>query len=78
MVEGSYALHPELRKYYDLAVFMDVEPKDQRERIRLRNGDNKLVMFENRWIPMEEQYFSACGVKEYADLYINTSMQDEF
>ena len=78
VIEGSYALHPELRKYYNLSVFMDVESKDQLERIRKRNGDNKLVMFENRWIPMEEQYFSSCSVKECADLYINTSMQDEF
>jgi len=77
VAEGSYALHPDLRKFYDLTVFMDVLPADQLERIRLRNGEAKLETFVSRWIPMEEYYFRECRVKDCADLYINTSMQDE-
>lgn len=76
--EGSYSLHPELRKYYDFSVFMDVLPDEQLDRILERNGEVKLEMFKSRWIPFEEKYISAFGVKEYADLYINTSMTDEF
>ena len=76
--EGSYSTHPELRKFYDFTIFMDVLPEDQLERIRERNGEEKLKLFQSRWIPFEEKYFSAFRVKENADLYINTSMQDEF
>ena len=78
LAEGSYSLHPELRKFYDFSIFMDVLPEDQLERIRERNGEKKLEMFKSRWIPFEEKYFAAYKVKEYADLYINTSMTDEF
>jgi len=78
LAEGSYSLHPELRKFYDFSIFMDVLPEDQLERIRERNGEKKLAMFKSRWIPFEEKYFAAYKVKEYADLYINTSMSDEF
>ena len=76
--EGSYSMHPELRKFYDFTVFMDVLPDDQTERIRQRNGEEKLKMFLSRWIPFEEKYFAAFHIKENADLYINTSMADEF
>ncbi|MBQ9328379.1 MAG: dephospho-CoA kinase [Solobacterium sp.] len=76
VVEGSYSTHPELRDLYDLKVFLDINEEDQKERIRQRNGEAKLQVFIDRWIPLEELYFSNCGVKESADLYINTSMAD--
>ena len=74
--EGSYALHPELREHYHLRVFLDVDPRDQLERIEARSGKEKRAVFEARWIPLEETYFSFYQVASCADLTINTSMPE--
>lgn len=68
IVEGSYCLHPELRDNYDLKVFLDIDSMEQRERILLRNGEEKLTQFIQRWIPLEELYFDHCAVRECADI----------
>lgn len=67
IVEGSYSLHPELGDYADLTVFSDVEQEEQLRRIRERNGEGGAKMFRNRWIPLEEAYFSAYHIAERAD-----------
>lgn len=74
--EGSYALHPNLREHYQMKVFLDVDPADQLDRIEARSGKEKRAVFESRWIPLEETYFSSCDVASCADLTINTSMPD--
>ena len=75
IVEGSYSLHPKLRDYYDLRIFLDVTPSVQLKRIEARNGKEKLEVFRNRWIPLEELYFSGCGGAENAEMCINTSLE---
>ncbi len=70
IVEGAYALHPALRGAYDVRLFLDIDPSEQRARIRLRNGEAMLARFETEWIPMEERYFKACSVREACDLVL--------
>lgn len=72
IVEGSYALHPTLRAYYDLRVFLTLFPREQEARIRARNGDAIWPMFKNRWIPMEEAYHIYCEVEKYSNLILWT------
>ena len=72
IVEGSYSCHPVLKKYYDLSVFLDVEAKKQIQRIRLRNGEDGVLMFQERWIPMENTYFHSFRIQEKCDLYFKT------
>lgn len=67
IVEGSYALHPYLGDYYDVAVFCDVAKSTQRQRILKRNGADKLKLFEEKWIPMEEVYFSKFNIEQKCD-----------
>ena len=62
--EGSYTMHPELRGYYDLSVFLSVDSKEQEARILRRNGAEMLRDFTERWIPMEKRYHKAMQVKE--------------
>ena len=57
IVEGSYSLHPELARYYDLSVFLDISPETQRSRILERNGPEWAQQFFERWIPLEQTYF---------------------
>ena len=66
LVEGAYAMHPELAPYYDCAVFLRVPPEEQRRRILRRNGD-RAEMFFRRWIPLEERYFREMNVEQRCD-----------
>lgn len=68
IVEGSYAHHPALGDYADLRVFTSVDEGEQMARILRRNGEKMAEMFRTRWIPMEEAYFAAYGVREKAEL----------
>ena len=65
--EGSYTMHPELRSFYDLSVFLSVDSKEQEARILKRNGPEMLRDFTERWIPMEKNYHQALQVKEACD-----------
>lgn len=67
LVEGSYACHPALWEHYDLRAFLTVDPAVQRERILAREGESCARVFRERWIPLEESYFSACGVERRCD-----------
>ena len=66
IVEGSYACHPALRDSYDLRVMLTVAPEEQLRRLRLRDPQ-KLEMFRQKWIPLEELYFAGCGGPEVYD-----------
>ncbi|MBE0451021.1 MAG: (d)CMP kinase [Clostridia bacterium] len=72
IVEGAYALHPDLIYAYDLKVFMSHDYKTQCDRIMKRNGPEKLKTFIEKWIPLENRYFEALGIKEKCDLVIDT------
>lgn len=73
IVEGAYALHPQLIDAYDLKVFMSHDYETQCDRILKRNGPEKLKTFIEKWIPMENLYFEALGIREICDLVIDTS-----
>ena len=68
IVEGSYSFHPELERYYDLSVFLDISPEAQRRRILERNGPEWGQMFFDRWIPLENAYFQATRAAERCTL----------
>ncbi len=64
IIEGAYCLHPAVTDGYDIKVFCQVPAKVQENRILLRNGAEGLVNFKERWIPLENQYFKLCGIRE--------------
>lgn len=74
IVEGSYACHPALRDAYDLTVFMSVSPEVQAERILVRNGEVSARVFAEKWIPLEETYFTAFSVLESCHLIFDTTL----
>lgn len=71
LVEGSYSCHPELWAYYDLRIFLTVDPQEQMRRITARNPASAEA-FRQRWIPMEEAYFSACDPERRCNLRLTT------
>ncbi|MGI6177827.1 MAG: uridine kinase family protein [Eubacterium sp.] len=69
VVEGSYCCHPDLYGYYDMHVFLDVDAKTQRERISSRSPE-KFETFIEKWIPLEEKYFSYFKISEKCELVL--------
>lgn len=64
LVEGCYALMPEIARHASLRVFLTVSPEVQRQRILIRNGESGLIAFQQRWIPLEQAYFAACQLPD--------------
>lgn len=75
VVEGSYSCHPTLWDGYDLHVFLTVDPQEQLCRILRRNGPQGLEVFKQRWIPLEEKYFSAMQLQARCELVLDSSAQ---
>ncbi|OCA98086.1 uridine kinase family protein [Clostridium beijerinckii] len=73
IVEGSYSLHPTLKDYYDYKIFITIDPKVQHERILKRNGEEKLQDFINKWIPLEEHYFTELDIENKCDIIFDTT-----
>ena len=67
VVEGSYSCHPALWEYYHRRVFLTVDPEEQLRRIEERDGQVQLQNYREKWIPLEERYFSACQVEDRCD-----------
>ena len=72
IIEGSYCLHPHLGEYYDIAVFMDVSHDLQRERVLQRDKSLHQRFFEE-WIPKEQAYFEAFGIKSRCQIHISNN-----
>lgn len=70
LTEGSYACHPALREQYDLRAFLDVSPEVQAQRIIAREGEDYARVFREKWIPLEETYFAACGVRDCCQYHL--------
>src|SRR5699024_989442 len=73
IVEGVYSFHPVIQAFYDWKIFLQVEPEVQKERILNREGEEKLQVFIDQWIPLENHYFNALEIAGIADIIIDTS-----
>ena len=72
IMEGSYSMHPELIQAYDLKIFIKTDAETQLNRIRGRDGEAYAEVFKEKWIPLENKYFSAFPVEAQCDLVFNT------
>ena len=57
--------------FYDLRVFLDIDSEEQIRRIRRRNGTEAVSVFRDRWIPLEEWYFSVYSIQERCSMVFN-------
>ena len=71
IIEGSYSCHPSLFDFYDLRLFLTIKPEEQFRRILERNGPVRAEDFRNKWIPLEELYFSAFNIEGRCDLCVD-------
>ena len=64
IVEGSYSHHPHFKDAYNIKIFLEISPEEQKKRIVARDGQERWPMFEEKWIPMENLYFKAFKIRE--------------
>ncbi|MBD5476700.1 MAG: hypothetical protein HDR17_12085 [Lachnospiraceae bacterium] len=64
IIEGAYSCHPYFGDAYHLRFFMEVSAEEQKRRILARNGAEMYQRFEREWIPMENRYFEAYGIRD--------------
>lgn len=74
IVEGSYSCQSDLFGFYDIRIFVDVGKAEQQKRLEAREGKAKLKVFQDRWIPMEEEYFAFTELKYKCEIYYKTSV----
>ena len=70
VVEGSYSLHEALRSLYDIRIFLTVDAEEQERRIRSREGPEGLVIFKEKWIPLESRYFETGHPEKCCDFIL--------
>ena len=70
IIEGVYALRPDFEEIYDLKVFIETDYATRIERIFARNGEEKLKIFKEKWIPLEDNYFERFSIKDKCDIVI--------
>lgn len=68
IIEGAYSCHPKLWQDYDLRLFLDIDPQEQKRRLLLREGAQKAEVFLTHWIPLEEAYFAEYDIANRCDL----------
>ncbi|WP_249029635.1 hypothetical protein [Tannockella kyphosi] len=73
IVEGSYSMIPELSANYDLKIALKVDSKTQLERISKRNTKQQTKLFEEKWIPYENKYFSYYDIFHQVDYLFDTT-----
>ncbi len=59
IVEGVYSTRRELRRWYDLTVWLEVPAHVRLARGLERDGPESRDLWENRWMPEEERYRKA-------------------
>lgn len=75
VVEGTYSFHRDLLPFYDYTVFFTISAEKQKHRILKRNGEQGLKMFLEKWIPLEELYFTQKDPAKYADVIYDSDEQ---
>lgn len=75
IIEGSYSGHPYFGDPYHLTICLDIGEEEQRERIRIRNGEEMLKRFTEEWIPKENAYLEQFHIMERCDICIFTGTQ---
>lgn len=71
VVEGSYSTHPLLADSYDMKIFLTCSKEIQTRRLKEREKEN-YAAFEQKWIPMEENYFKSYNIQQNSDIVLDT------
>lgn len=76
ILEGTYSHHPSLGAEFDWRIFLTCSAEEQKRRLTEREGE-RFARFREIWIPLEERYFAAYQIREYADLVLETGLNEK-
>jgi uridine kinase len=71
ILEGSYAMHPDLLPYIHYKIFLSISEDLQQKRILSRSNPETLEKFKSIWIPKEKLYQHAFSIPAFADIIID-------
>ena len=66
IIEGAYSQHPYFGDIYNLRFFLSISFEEQKQRILVRDGKEKLERFLAEWIPMENRYFEEYQIRSHS------------
>lgn len=67
IIEGTYSLHFSLRHLYDIKILLQISREEQTKRLLCREGPQGFEVFKNRWMPLENLYFSHAQLESVCD-----------
>lgn len=73
IVEGVYAMHPQLIDNYEYTIFFDCSREKQLDRILKRSSSKVLEQYKKDWIPLEDEYFKICKGRKIADFSFDST-----
>jgi uridine kinase len=71
IVEGNYSTRPELRRYYDVTIWVDTPHDVRLHRGVERDGEHARARWLGEWIPEEDRYLAAYQPARQVDIVIN-------
>lgn len=74
IIEGAYSMLPGFRPLYHYTLFMTHSAIAQQQRLLQRVGKERLIDYNDYWIPLEEAYFKKESVQSMCQSTIDTSM----
>ena len=77
IIEGSYAMRPELSPYYDIRIYVHASLEERLRRIE-RRSPAKIEDFRNKWIPFENRYFSFYDIQNHCDFLAESTHDNAF
>lgn len=82
LIEGIYSCRKEIRHYYDLSIWIEVDYNIRLKRGVERDGESMKYKWISKWMPKENEYITSefHSPREYADIIIfgETSNLDKF
>ena len=64
ILEGTYCSLPAIAECASLRLFLTIGSEEQQRRLLGRVGAERLIAFNERWIPLENAYFTAFGLPD--------------
>ena len=71
ILEGSYVNLPAIRTLADVRCYLDTPEEIRMERLIRRESPASLAMFQSRWIPLEQAYYSAYQLPDEGCVILN-------
>ncbi|MDO8265706.1 MAG: uridine kinase [Candidatus Saccharibacteria bacterium] len=75
IIDGIFLMRPELERYWDYKIFLDVPFEEVIRRAKLRDGDllgtELEIKYQRRYIPAQKKYLQEINPKVKADKVIN-------